>query len=194
MRLIRDSYKGGIINIFPNRQYYIKHKDHGTESQYIYQCEKKLMYIGYWFAHGIEIGDVIQTLQKMILEKKDVEVILMNPDNSGLINEMADFLQMDCNEMQQRIKNSLTKLCKMKNSLPIELKTHFVIKVHDVPLNASAFMIDYDSEKELRILLDYKIYNQERDKSYGIEFIDGAITQTLYESYREISRRAEIYK
>ena len=35
VRLIRDSYKGGIVNIFPNRKSYIQHKDHGTETQYI---------------------------------------------------------------------------------------------------------------------------------------------------------------
>lgn len=50
--------------------------------------------------------------------KKDVEVVLLNPDNSCLIKEMANFLKIDSIEIQQRIKNSLTKLCKIKNSLP----------------------------------------------------------------------------
>lgn len=118
VRLIRDSYKGGIVNIFPNRKSYIQHKDHGTETQYISKCKSKLMYIGYWLAHGTEMGDVIRTLQTLILEKKDVEVVLLNPDNSCLIKEMANFLKIDSIEIQQRIKNSLTKLCKIKNSLP----------------------------------------------------------------------------
>lgn len=194
IRLIRDSHKGGIVNFFPARNYYIRHKDHGTESQYICKSKKKIMYIGYWLANGIETGDVIQTLKKMILEHKDVEVILINPDNSGLIKEMADFLQLDFSEMHQRIESSLGKLLKMKNSLSDEFKTHFIIKLHDIPLNASAFMVDYDNKKELKILVDYKIYNQERVKSYGIEFVDGETAQALCESYREISRRAQTYK
>ena len=114
VRLIRDSYKGGIVNIFPNRKSYIQHKDHGTETQYISKCKSKLMYIGYWLAHG-------------------------------------------------------------------------------TPLNASAFLIDYDSKKEMRILVDYKIYNQEREKSYGIEYMRGSITQSLWDSYQEISRNAKVY-
>ena len=105
VRLIRDSYKGGIVNIFPNRKSYIQHKDHGTETQYISKCKSKLMYIGYWLAHGTEMGDVIRTLQTLILEKKDVEVVLLNPDNSCLIKEMANFLKIDSIEIQQRIKN-----------------------------------------------------------------------------------------
>lgn len=194
IRLIRDCYTGGIINIFPSRKSYIHHKDHGTETQYISKCKNKLMYIGYWLAHGTEMGDIIETLQKLVFEKKDVEVILLNPDNNVLINDMAKFLHMDCNEMQQRIKNSLAKLDKMKNGLPNELAIHFIIKVHDIPLNASAFMLDYDSEKELRILVDYKIYNKEREKSYGIEFVNGNIAHDLCDSYKEISRRAKLYK
>ena len=193
VRLIRDSYKGGIVNIFPNRKSYIQHKDHGTETQYISKCKSKLMYIGYWLAHGTEIGGVIRTLQTLILEKKDVEVVLLNPDNSCLIKEMANFLKIDSIEIQQRIKNSLTKLCKIKNSLPDDLRMHFIIKVHDIPLNASAFLIDYDSKKEMRILVDYKIYNQEREKSYGIEYMRGSITQSLWDSYQEISRNAKVY-
>ena len=183
VRLIRDSHKGGIVNIFPNRKFYIQHKDHGTETQYISKCKNKLMYIGYWLAHGTEMGDVLGTLQKLILEKKDVEVILLNPDNSTLIAEMADFLKIDDMEIQQRIKNSLAKLWKLKNALPDESKIHFIIKLHDIPLNSSAFLIDYDSKKEMRILVDYKIYNQEREKSYGIEFKNGSIMSdgTLWE-------------
>lgn len=194
VRLIRDSYRGGIVNIFPNRQTYIQHKDHGTETQYISKCKNKLMYVGYWLAHGTETGDVISTLQKFILEKKEVEVILLNPNNSGLVKEMAVFLKIDRIEMQQRINNSLAKLCKIRDGLPNELKIHFVIKLHDVPLNASAFLIDYDSKKDLRILIDYKIYNQERERSYGIEFMDGSITQNLCDSYREISSSARLYR
>lgn len=125
--------------------------------------------------------------------KKDVEVVLLNPDNSCLIKEMANFLKIDSIEIQQRIKNSLTKLCKIKNSLPDDLRMHFIIKVHDIPLNASAFLIDYDSKKEMRILVDYKIYNQEREKSYGIEYMRGSITQSLWDSYQEISRNAKVY-
>ena len=60
-------------------------------------------------------------------------------------------------------------------------------------LNASAFLIDYDSKKEMRILVDYKIYNQEREKSYGIEYMRGSITQSLWDSYQEISRNAKVY-
>ncbi len=193
IRLIRDSYKGGIINIFPNRKFYIQHKDHGTETQYISKCENKLMYIGYWLAHGTEMGDVIETLKTLAYKKKDVEVILLNPDNSTLIEEMADFLKIDSMEMKQRIKNSLAKLCKIKDELPNDTKSHFSIKLHDIPLNASAFLIDYDNRKRLRLLVDYKIYNQERERSYGIEFKNGDITQNLCDSYRVISRNAKLY-
>lgn len=91
IRLIRDCSTAGIINIFPNRQSYIHHKDHGSQTQYISRCNNKLMYVGYWLAQGTEVGNIISTLQRLILDKKDVELVLMNPYNEVLINNMADF-------------------------------------------------------------------------------------------------------
>ena len=191
IRLIKDCSTAGIINIFPNRQSYIHHKDHGSQTQYISRCNNKLMYVGYWLAQGTEVGDIINALQRLIFDKKNVELVLMNPYNDVLLNDIADFLHTDYIEIQQRIKNSLEKLCKMKRSLPDEFKTYITIKMHDIPLNASAFLIDYDNEKDLRILVDYKIYNRERERSYGIEFITGNLSCTLCDSYKEISKNAK---
>ena len=82
----------------------------------------------------------------------------------------------------------------MKGSLPDEFKTYITIKIHDIPLNASAFLIDYENEQDLRLLIDYKIYNRERERSYGIEFTTGSLSCTLCDSYKEISKKAKPYK
>lgn len=194
IRLIKDCSAAGIINFFPNRQAYIYHKDHGSQTQYISRCKNKLMYVGYWLAQGTEVGNIVSMLQRLILDRKDVELVLMNPYNDALINNMADFLRTDYTEIQQRIKNSLEKLCTMKDSLPNEFKSYISIKLHDIPLNASAFLLDYENEQDLRILVDYKIYNRERERSYGIEFKTGALSCTLCDSYKEISKKAQLYK
>lgn len=187
-RLVRDSYEGGIINFFPTRQVYVQHKDHGTVSDYIARCNTKLMYIGYWMAHGTEMGNVCDVLRKMVNQDREVILILMNPDNEPLIKQMADYLKMDYEEMSQRLKTSIDKFYKVKNNLPGDIRNHLEIRVHNLPLNSSAFMIDYDNEKEMKILMDYKIYGYEREKSYGIEFADKkkSVTQNLYSSFLRI--------
>ncbi|MCD7994672.1 MAG: hypothetical protein LUK37_23975 [Clostridia bacterium] len=196
IRLLRDCYEGGIVNVFPCRKTYVQHKDHGTETQYISRSSNKLLYVGYWLAHGTEMGNIKQTIQKLIFDGKDVELVLLNPDNVALLVEIADYMQIDYNEMKQRINTCLSKMFKLKCDLPSELKEHFHIKIHNVPINASAFLIDYDSEKEMCILVDYKIYNQEREKSYGIEFRDRSkiMTKSLRESYLKIASRAKTYE
>lgn len=195
IRLIRDCYEGGIANIFPSRKTYVQHKDHGTESQYISKCNNKVMYIGYWLAHGTEMGDIINEFEKLIISGKEVEVILLNPNNDSLVLTIADYMRIDSSEMKQRINNSLSKLCRLQKKLTRELAVHFSIKVHNIPINASAFMVDYDNNKEMRILVDYKTYNHEREKSYGIEFRNGEkiLTRNLRESYLEISRKAKLW-
>ena len=139
-------------------------------------------------AHGTEMGNVCEALKKMVLQDREVILILMNPDNEPLISQMADYLQMDHAEMAQRLRTSINKFYKVKNDLPNEIKDRFEIRVHNLPLNASAFMIDYDNEKEMKILMDYKIYGYEREKSYGIEFANKkkSVTQNLYNSFLKI--------
>lgn len=196
IRLLRDCYKGGVINIFPNRKTYVQHKDHGTASQYILtRCSDRLIYVGYWLAHGTEMGDIIDMLKKLILDKKDVEVVLLNPQNNNLVREISDYMKIDTSEMKQRIKISLSKMSKLKRELPNELSEHFQIKVHNIPINASAFIIDYNSQ-QMRILVDNKIYNHERDKSYGVEFADHnkIITKNLLDAYLQICQKSDKYE
>ena len=196
IRLLRDCYRGGVINIFPNRKTYVQHKDHGTASQYIStRCTDRLIYVGYWLAHGTEMGDIIDMLKKLILDKKDVEVVLLNPKNNNLVREIADYMKIDTLEMKQRIKTSLSKLSKLKRELPDKQSEHFQIKVHNIPINASAFIIDYNNQK-MRILVDYKIYNHESDKSYGIEFADTnkIVTKNLLDAYLQICQNSNKYE
>ncbi len=195
IRLLRDCYKGGIINIFPNRKAYVQHKDHGTESQYIStRCTKKLIYVGHWLAHGTEMGEIIDTLERLIVEKKDVQVVLLNPKNNNLVKEIADYMKINESEMKERIETSLSKLSNLKEELPAKLSKYFQIKIHNIPINASAFIIDHDNKKT-RILIDYKIYNHERVKSYGIEFTDNTkiMTKNLLEAYLQICQDADEY-
>jgi len=170
IRLINDCNKSGIINIFPSRKSYIERKDHGTASTYISQSKFSLYYIGFWLASSTEIGAILNEIKKLIFDSKKVFIVFIDPGASLLINQSSIYLGLSSDEIKIRVENSLNKLLMLKENIQEEYKNNLVIKLHRVPLSASAFIIDSEQEKDCKILIDYKIYGSSRDDSYGIEY------------------------
>jgi len=93
------------------------------------------------------------------------------------------------------VNYSINKLLQLKNELRNDIGKYITIKLHHVPLSASAFIIQQPDPKTSRILVDYKLYNFCRDESFGIEYQDKdkEITQKIVESYLQISYESDIY-
>jgi uncharacterized protein Veg len=99
---------------------------------------------------------------------------------------------MECIDIKDRVENSLTKFLELKKELPEGCKENLEIKLHNVPLYASAFLIDHENKNECKVLVDYKIYGSPRENSYGIEFRrnDKIITSKIIGSYIKIYANA----
>lgn len=192
-RLNKDCYHGGIINIFPNRKAYSQHKDHGTSSEYILKAEHNILYIGFWLASGIEMGNLKESIKKLISEQKTVTLVFLNPYNPNSIETCSNYIGVSSESIKIRINTALGDILKFKNELPEDEKHYLIIKTHNIPLSTSAFIIDYNKTKKCRILLDYKIYNCSREDSYGIEFenTEKIITQKILKSYRNIDKQSK---
>lgn len=178
LRLRKDTAQAGIINVFPNRDAYRTHKDHGKAGEYVKKCKQELIYVGFWLAHGTEMESLIETVKEICLEKKKVKIVLLNPANKVLMKQMAEFLNMNRDEMVSRIENSINKFTDLQCELNKIGNNNLKVCVHNVPINYSAFMLDYADAKNTRILVDYKTYHQTRENSYGIEFKNRQCTVT----------------
>ena len=195
-RLVIDSSRSGIINIFPNRLTYRTHKDHGKANEYIKKCDKEILYIGFWLAHGTEMESLINTIKEQCLFGKKVTIILLNPNNTALMKQESDFLNIDQEEMASRIKRCLQKLIIIEQHLLTIDNHNLKVGVHDIPLNYSSFMLDYESREKTRILVDYKVYQKGRENSFGIEYKNQKhiVTPIYAESLKLIADNSTAYR
>ena len=201
-RFNKDCFDAGIINAFPTRKTYAQHKEHGTASEYISQAEHSVLYIGYWLASGIEMGNLKEAIRNLTKDKKTVSLVLINPYNKVALSTCTDYIGINSEKLKARVKGAIKELLDLKNQLGDDSR-YLIIKIHDVPLSASAFIIDDTTSEKCRILVDYKLYKKSRDESYGIEYQDTnkIVTKRLFDSYKsivsdakEITNVSELYK
>lgn len=192
LRLVNDCTRSGIINLFSSRKSYSEHKDHGSPSDYIKKAENKVVYVGFWLSHGTEVGAIVSTIKQMVLQNKEVSIVFINPNNDTILTSCSAFLGISRDEVKTRVNTAIKKLLQLYEELPTEYRHNLKIKIHDVPLTASAFLLDYESGKSCRILVDYKSYGFSREDSYGIEYKDSSkkLCKLLCDSYKKILNEA----
>ena len=190
-RFNKDCFDAGIINVFPTRKTYVQHKEHGTSSEYISRAEHSVLYIGYWLASGIDMGNLKETIKKLTKDKKTVTLVFINPHNKISLSTCSDYIGISSGKIKSRVKTAIKEVLDLKKQLG-EDSHYLIIKIHDVPLSASAFVIDDTMSKKCRILVDYKLYKKSREESYGIEYqnTNKIITKRMLESYKSIANSA----
>lgn len=190
-RLNKDCFCAGIINVFPNRKTYAQHKDHGTSSEYILKAEHNIIYVGYWLSSGTELGNLKKAIQDSVSKKKTVTLVFMNPYDAASLSICSKYIGIDAQNIKSRILNVLEDLLKFKNTLNSNTR-YLIIKVHNIPLSTSAFLLDTDLPRKCRILLDYKLYDCSREDSYGIEYenAEKEITKKILASYMSIEKNS----
>lgn len=170
-RIISEFSKAGGVNFFSSRKSYTKYRDHGTPSEYISKCKSSVYYIGFWLSHSTEVGSAINTFREVLESGRKVTIVLLNPD-SDVILPCSQFLGLNPSELKSRINNSLDKFIELHHILSSSAKKNLTIKVHNIPISSSAFLLDSELGSGGRTLLDVKLYGFSRDDSFGIEFIN----------------------
>jgi hypothetical protein len=190
-RLNKDCYNAGIINVFSNRNAYIEHKDHGKSINYISKANHTVLYVGYWLATSTEIGELKETITQLINKQITVTLVFISPNDSSL-EICSKYIATKPDEIKTRVKFVLKDIIQFKKNLDSDIAKYLIIKVHNIPLSTTAFIIDSSSQNDCKILLDYKIYNGSRESSYGIEYSNSkkTITQKVLNSYLSIAKSA----
>ena len=193
-RMTQEFTKAGGVNFFASRKSYIRFKDHGTASDYINRASSSVIYVGFWLAHGTEVGNITHTLKDILESGKKVTIVLMNPD-SNVIIPCSRFLGTDEEEVRNRIQIAKKKFCELYSDLSADAKERFSIKFHEIPISASAFLLDHERDSGGRTLLDFKLYSFSRDDSFGIEFRQKGrpLYDSITKSYLEIVKDAKNY-
>lgn len=191
VRLNKDCYSSGIINVFQNRKAYAQHKDHGTSIEYMLKAEHNLIYIGYWLASATEMDDYKSAIKKLVEEKITVTLVLLNPYNVNSLDICSKYIGISSDAIKNRINCILPDLFNLKEELGSNSK-YLVIKIHNEPLTTSVFILDYNKKEKCRVLLDYKLFSSTRSDSYGIEFQNNEkiITNKIVTSYRELEKKS----
>ena len=191
-RLNKDCNTAGIVNVFPNRKSYIQHKDHGNSNDYIMKANHSVLYVGYWLATGTEVGELTKALKELVNNQITVTLVFISPYDEACLKICSNYIAIKPNQISERVKAVIKNLLEFKNGLNSEQRKYLVIKTHNVPLSATAFVIDHSKNDNCKILLDHKVYKGTRDSSYGIEFQNSQkiITKKLLDSYLSISKNA----
>lgn len=185
--------KSGGINFFESRKSYIKFKDHGTSSEYVLQAKKSVCYVGYWLSLDLNEGDLISAITSLVNEDCKVTIVLMNPCSEILIQSISNYLNMSPTEVKSRTIFSIDRLHKLYETLYVDQKARFDLRVHNIPLSFSAFLIDHKVSKKGRVLFDFKLFSHVLSDGFGLEFRNngGSLYGRLSSSAENIAKESE---
>lgn len=192
IRMIREFIKAGGFNFYSSRKSYLEFKDHGSQPEYMMKATSSFIYVGFWLSSGDEVGNPIDAIRNLVESGKTVTIVLMNPD-SEIITPCSQYLSISEIELSNRINMTLKKLCSLHSSLSESARGRLSIKVHNVPLSASAFLIDNERAIGSRILIDFKPFGLGLGSGFGMEFRNkgGIVHDKLVESYLLIVGKSE---
>jgi len=117
----------------------------------------------------------------------------MSPDNP-CVSGLADFLNMDTDEAQRRIRKSLQRLQEAKDKLATEERQRFTIKTYKSLPVASVIILDANAP-ECRLQFEIKPYRRPRQYSFGFELSDrdAYLYRLLSRSWLELIEHSETY-
>lgn len=196
-RVARRMRDNGVINFFSNRSEYTRYRENGTIREYLKSSERDILYVGFWFAHGVEMSNIGEFLSGVVNTGKSVRIVLLNP-SSSCIDSLARYLNTSKDSLISRLEAALKAIHSARAGISPEKQNRFELLLHDELITASAFILDMDNPSvEARILVDYKIYGSDRDNTYGIEFrqtgVDHLLSDRLISSYARIAQLAVPY-
>lgn len=187
---IRDS---GITNVYTSRDDFAKYREAPKLIDYLNLAEKEIYICAYWMAHGTEMEGIDEKIARLTKppKKLNINIAIINP-KSLYLESLANYLNIDTEEVRQRISKSLKKLFDEKEKLAPDEKARFTIKVYDAFPIASVIMLDpYHSN--CRLQFEIKPYKKARHYSFSFELRNeiSQLYQLCSEAWLELIKDAE---
>ena len=171
-RLKNELSKEGVKNFFPSAETYMEYKDHGKPAQYLKTATKnKVAYVGFWLSHSMSLGGMMDTLKTLLRNNIEVTFVLMNPYDKKIVDYCERFFGFDASYIESEFKKTIQQLYQFyRRDLLQPQKQKIKIKLHNKPLSAAAYLVDWDTECG-KILLDSKIFGAVFAEGYGLEVV-----------------------
>lgn len=138
----------------------------GPISKYVNEAENSLDYYGIQF-YTVEDGGVIAGLKTFVEGGGRFSCFFLRP-NSTLVPYYSRFLNRSESVLREQLEDTKRKLLECKRSLHADAQSRFKIHTHEELLTASCFVFDRDKGAP-KILIDHKLFGQDRAMSYGVE-------------------------
>lgn len=178
--LARRLKEAGVSNVFPSRSDYRVHRKERSISDYVLTAKRELIYVGFWFAEGIEIDNTFNAMLQLLEKGCTVELVLMAQDlDTGLETKIADYLAISSESLHSRLVHAWADTRRFRAAISDDLKTRFILRSHKELVTSSAFIFDYGADCA-KTLVDFKLYGAGRTRSFGIELKPSNIQDSLY--------------
>jgi hypothetical protein len=118
-----------------------------------------------------------------------IELVLLDPNAPReTIRAVERFLAVPDNTLQQLLRYAYEHFHTLRNKLSVDAQSRFTIKLHQETLSSSAMLLD-EGEPDGRMLVDNKIHQAGRDRSFGIEFLLNSDARGLAEDFATSFKR-----
>ena len=159
----------GVTNFYGSRSDYVTHRGAPRLTDYLSSADSSIKVAAYWMAHGNEAEAIAVPIAKLAEEKRalQIQIAVISP-KSPVLSSLAEYLDVDLDDLRGRIRSSLRNLDRAREELSTHAKTRYSILVYDSLPIASVIMLDTDQPGG-RIQIDIKPYRAPRDSSFGLE-------------------------
>jgi hypothetical protein len=186
--------RNGILNFYNSRREYVVARSERSLSDYMLRCRRSFLYVGFYLAGATERDRVDSALSVLLERGCVVELILLDPTVSpDILRAVERYLAIPQGTLQQMLIHARDHFYGLRHSLSSIAQSRFTIKFHQEALSSSAMLID-EGEREGRMLVDNKIHQAGRDRSFGSEFLlngrSTGLAEDLASSFKRIAATA----
>jgi hypothetical protein len=128
------------------------------------------MYVGFYLAGATERDRIDAVITTLLERGCKIELVLLDPEApQEIIRAVERQLALPDGTLHQLLRHAHNHFCKLRSELSVTAQNCFTIKLHQEALSSSAMLLDA-GEPAGRMLVDNKIHQAGRDRSFGIEF------------------------
>jgi peptidoglycan hydrolase-like protein with peptidoglycan-binding domain len=160
----------GLNAFYPSRDYYRVYRSTSSIDTYVSTATASVVMVSINLMTGVPFDGLCETLERKLVGETSFRctISLIDPDQEHLMKSLAPVLNMSADALAQSIRESLGRLCKMKDGLVDSSKNRFSIRVHSVIPLGSAILLDH-MEPNGRIQIETKVYKAPFSKSFAFE-------------------------